>query len=310
MVFVINKYYIYIRNMGEKQAISGKLIGLLKTFSEKEFKEFGLFINSPFFTKEAAQGKLYLILKKYYPAFDGRDFKKEKVFSKLYPDKKYNDGILRNVFTRTLALAEDYLTVKRYSEKEFYYRLNLLSELNERKQLKLFEKEIIVTENYLQENLIEDGNHYYEKFLLQEEQRSFTRGQKSSLKSGEMYPGLFHNFSISFMINMLKIDVYMQNTNRYMFHFEQYKFLMEGIEKHIEDNYAEYSKITYLNYYYNASMLAKTSGEEYYYNLFKLIKHKDRELAYTDKRGLYVILANYCYTKSNAGELNFLKETI
>jgi hypothetical protein len=64
--------------------ISGKAIELLKTFNGTEFKEFGLFVSSPFFNRENVLINLRYT-QKNYPSFDGRNFVKEKVLKSCTP---------------------------------------------------------------------------------------------------------------------------------------------------------------------------------------------------------------------------------
>lgn len=296
--------------MKENHIISPKLIELLKTFGVEEFKEFGLFINSPFFNNEAAQMKLYTILKKYYPSFIGRDFSRKKIFQKLYPGKQYNDGITRNLLSRTLHLAEDFLAVKKYRNDEFNFGMNKLHELYERKQTKLFENNYPETINQLEKETYKNDGYYYKIASALEIERGFSQDKKSTLKFDEkLNLEISHNHTVSYMIKMLYINVFTMNAHRhYMHEYEQYKYLMDGIVNHISENYNKYKDITYLNYYYNAYMLAKTLEEKYYYNLQELSNNKLSELSDSDKSNIYSILANYCYTKINKGELGFLKE--
>jgi hypothetical protein len=118
--------------------ISSKAIDLVKTFSEDEFKKFGLFVSSPYFNKENIQVNFFDILKKYHPEFDNRNFVKEKVFRRLYPGKKYNDGVMRNILSKTLDLAENFISIQNLQSNEFNCSLALIRELSNRKIGNLF----------------------------------------------------------------------------------------------------------------------------------------------------------------------------
>ena len=56
------------------------LIKLLKTFSQNEFREFYLLVNSPFFNREKVLMKFSEILKKHYPGFVSANLDKKKIF--------------------------------------------------------------------------------------------------------------------------------------------------------------------------------------------------------------------------------------
>src|SRR3990172_3377753 len=289
--------------------MAGKVIELIKTFNGEEFKKFGLFIRSPYFNKEKIQVKFYDILKKYYPDFNSRNFEKEKIFSKLYPGKKYNDGVMRNILSTSLTLAGDFLSVHRLQKDGIQYRYNIAAELNARRQNKLYEREASYIDDILQNEIIKDAEFFYKKFLLANENRRFNTRQKSSLVTDEkVLHEVSENLALSFMINMLRIHTYIANTNKYMYHYEQNKGLMNGIENHLISNFDKYKSITSLVYYFNFFMLSKTEEEKYFFELRNLFREKYNELSDIDKRNTYTILANYCYTRINKGDLNFLNE--
>ncbi len=289
--------------------ILSKAIDLLKTFSEEDFRKFGLFLSSPYFNKEAVQLRFYKAIKKYYPLFNSRALEKEKIFAKIYPGKKFNDGVMRNVLSTTNKLAEDFLACQKFQNDTFNYNLNILDELNKRKQLKSFEKNFINAENFLESENIRDGEFYYKKFILANEQRKFEIKQKSTMhRKDDNLSELFDTISISFMLNILKTYTYIANTNKYMFQYEQKKDLIDGILNYVNANLGKLKENTYLMYYYNLYMLSKSEDEKYYFDLSVLFKSKHDELSYVDMKNLYTILANYCYTKINKGESKFLNE--
>ena len=70
---------------------NSRLIKILKTFSKEEFREFEKFTASPYFSTGRNLVPFLNILKKYYPAFDSDEFTNEKIFSGLFPGKKFNE---------------------------------------------------------------------------------------------------------------------------------------------------------------------------------------------------------------------------
>lgn len=288
--------------------ISSKAIDLVSTFNEAEFKEFGLFVSSPFYNKEMVQVKFYEIMKKSYPSFSGRSFEKEKVFAKLYPGKKYNDGVMRNILSKTLELAETFLTVKRQRESEFSGRVALMRELSERKMVKLFERTEMKANEILESTAAKDEQYYYDKYILISEKRRFLTSQKSALySSNDMLKDGAEKLAISFLISMLRSETNIANSNLRMFKFEQDTALSE-LEIYVEKEISKYPDATYLQYYYNAFKLARTQDERYFYALKSIVYNLYDHFRDQDRRDIFTILTNYCYFKVNKGELNFRKE--
>src|SRR3989304_9957186 len=160
--------------------IRGKLIELLKEFSEEEFRKFGLYVHSPFFNRETVQNKFYIILKKYYPLFNGRDFNKEKVFKKLYPAKKYNEGVMRNILSNMLTLAENFLAVNKFMQNQVELNITLLGRLTDKKQFLLFRKAEKLLDKLLDRTESKDYDYYYNKFRLELKKYNNNKKQKSS----------------------------------------------------------------------------------------------------------------------------------
>jgi hypothetical protein len=90
-----------------------KLIQLLKTFTKQEIKDFEKFISSPYFSPGRNLKPLFNVLKKYYPEFNSPNFTVEKIFSIIYPGKKYDKKksghALQVMVSEMTSLAEKFL---------------------------------------------------------------------------------------------------------------------------------------------------------------------------------------------------------
>src|SRR5437762_7687979 len=96
-----------------------KLISILKTFSKEEFKEFGKFVDSPFFSKGRNLKPLYEALKKFYPSFEIPEFSAEKIFGMLHKNETYSAVLIRKLFSDMTRLAEEYLFNKTFRSERF-----------------------------------------------------------------------------------------------------------------------------------------------------------------------------------------------
>ena len=103
-----------------------KLISLLKTLSKNEIRWFKDYIYSPYFNKEKVLMKLADHLAKYHPEYDDEGINKEKVFAFLYPGKKYNDALMRNMISDLLKLANGFLLTLSLKRNEFFLIIILL----------------------------------------------------------------------------------------------------------------------------------------------------------------------------------------
>jgi hypothetical protein len=289
--------------------ISSKAIDLIQTFSEDEFRKFGLFINSPYFNREAIHIKFYGILKKYYPEFDNKNFDKEKVFAKLYPGKKYNDGVMRNILSAMLELGENFLAIENLKAGEFNYNLGLMRELSIRKLPKLYERQEKKASEVL-ENTSKSDLYYFNKSMLINEKRKHSIRQKSSLYLHDEYlHEIAENNLIAFLISILRNYTQIANSNLKLFKFDyRLSFVNDTMETYLDNEVEKYKDIIYLNYFYNAFKLAKTEDEKYFYALKEISNDKSSSLSEESKSNIFSILTNYCYLKINKGELKFSRE--
>ncbi|MBZ0203726.1 MAG: hypothetical protein K8I03_11980 [Ignavibacteria bacterium] len=120
-----------------------KLVILLRTFSKDEMKNFGRFISSPYFSTGRNLKPLYRLLKKYHPDYNSPALAEEKLFSKLFPAKKFEGKrslhALSVIFSEMYSMAEKFLQVKSYFNGNVYNDVLLLQELENREMLELFD---------------------------------------------------------------------------------------------------------------------------------------------------------------------------
>lgn len=290
--------------------IKSKTIELFKSFSSGEIKEFGAFVSSPFFNREKVIVKLFEIIHHQYPYFNGRNFTKEKVFAKIYPGKKYNDGMLRNKLSKLHSLAERYLAIKTFESKPFEYEASLLESLSIKVLEKHFKEQEEVYMKMMQEREIKDSDFYRKLGLIEELKLNLSINTKSSISglTGESLRAIHNNLKIEFLIALYKNASYLLNERKKM-HFQEHdKFLMEKIEEYVIKNMNELKNVVYFWYYYNSYKLASTQNEKYFYELREILSEMYNELDKNDKRNIYVILTNYCYIQRNSGNEKFTKE--
>lgn len=290
--------------------IQGKLIELLKTFSAEEFRQFGLLAASPFFNKEKTVINFYSFLKKYYPHFEGTGFQKQKAFAKLYPGKPYNDGVMRNVISKTLTLAETYLAVKDYNSSPADYNMNLMKELAVRRQAALFKKAEALTAGLMQNEIVKDEEYYRRKVHFHHLRRTLVLSLKSTLNTDNdnQLTSMHENISLQFLIAIFKSATFIMNTPKKMYSGDYDVNLLSRLDSYLNENMNMLRGNTYLRYYYNTYKLAATQDEAHFYELKSIMKNNYNELGTEDKRNIYSILTNYCYVKISGGEDKFAKE--
>jgi hypothetical protein len=150
---------------------NSKLIGLLKTFSLPEFKEFEKFVVSPYHSRGRNLLPLYKYLKKFYPDFTHKDLEIKNVFKKIYPGRVYNMQLMRKLCSELEKMGEDYLVEINMRKSDFEYYKRLSDELQSRGLFKQFETNIMKAgDQFLNKGInINYFKNHYELSLVKED---------------------------------------------------------------------------------------------------------------------------------------------
>ncbi|MBK8982644.1 MAG: hypothetical protein IPM38_10075 [Ignavibacteria bacterium] len=74
-----------------------KFIKMLSSFSPGELKEFEKFIASPYFSRGRDLLPVFKIIRTLHPNFTHNNFNTEYIFTKLYPEKKFDKSASLNL---------------------------------------------------------------------------------------------------------------------------------------------------------------------------------------------------------------------
>jgi len=286
---------------------NSKLIGLLRKFTKEEFRSFGLFVNSPYFNREKVLSNLHSELKKLYPEFEEKNLEKKIIYRKIFKGKDFNDVLMRNTVSDMLKLVMEFLAVTGLRRNAFLKNNLLLSELVLKEDEKMFKKIESESVKLLKNTPARNHNYFYDQYLL-ENQRWHLAQIKKSGGSEQNFFRMFDSITLSFIINMLRINTYILNTNKHMFENYHNPELMTLLENYLDEAIDRFNQIHYLKYYYNAFKLAKTQDEKYFYILKNMIENDSKKFKIDDRADIFTTLSNYCYYKTFNGELNFLNE--
>ncbi len=90
--------------------VKSSLIGLLKTFSEEEWKRFSLFLQSPYFNRSKGVRQLFTYLSGFRPGLDSPRLDKEKAFAAVYGKQAaYAESKFSDLMYKMKGLAEEFL---------------------------------------------------------------------------------------------------------------------------------------------------------------------------------------------------------
>ena len=144
-----------------------KLIKLLKSLTQDEFKELKLFLQSPFYNTDMNLVRLHVILSRCYPITDPGQFNKKKLFAQVFPGHNWNDGKWRNLTSKMVKALEQFLVVQELKGDDNLDSRNLLVRAYGRRNLyPLFEKDAKAFWEDLNERSITDQSALLTKMQI------------------------------------------------------------------------------------------------------------------------------------------------
>lgn len=285
-----------------------KSISVFKTFSRKELSRFIDFLNSPYFNK----GKKYIArfceeLASYHPDYFSEASIKEKVYSKLYPDEKYNDQRFRKLSSELYKLLTDFLAVDSFMKDENEMNANILSQLMERKLGNIFELEVKKSYEDLQK--INLRNDYYNKkmydLIYNEKFFYFQRKRNHALGIYDKEMEFFTKYSLSLIMTKF-IERAMEER---FFKSREFKMpLFKEIVKYLEEN--KFLNDPVVRLLYLQLILCTQDNDESFYKLRKLLYKEEKKISKNQIRMIYTILVNYAVERSEKGVIAFQKEIL
>lgn len=289
---------------------NSKLIKLIETFTKTEFREFGMFVNSPYHNREKVIINFYNYLDKTYPDFSEKKIERRKVFAKLFTGKKFNDGLFRNTVSDFLKLTEDFLKLNHFENEKFYGQYLLLKELTNRKQSSLFKSNFKKADKILNADNARDEIYFQNKFLLEDEwRRNHVVNSSRMLFEEDNLKQQSDSLHVYFLTEFTKLYAILLNQSKYTYDYKFNFELFEAVTEYIRNNFVLYKDIPYINIFYNCVMLYKTEEENYFVELKKLLLKHYKLLTLTDRKNIFVVLINYSSDQISKGKYTYMEET-
>lgn len=300
--------------------IKSKVIDILRTFDEGEFREFGKFVNSPYFNENNKLKETYAILRKYRPGFAQKSLTKENLYSRLFNGKKYNDSTMRKILSGLSKLASEYMIHSGLDRKNtFQKNLILLWGFDEKNLDNHFGKHLTSLDGvYKMIRNIED-DYFKCNFELEVARLNFALGRG---KGGFEPENVLKNLTrcSTYIICYCLITTFKLNQDilvtgvSYDFDYKKtiaYEFIEslqpEGFLRKVREYAPEFYPVIAI--YYNRFMIASGKDEsgEFYRELKKLVLSNIELFSRFEKYNLMLFLENSCDEKILNGK-DFRKE--
>ena len=286
-----------------------KLFEILSTFTPKEFENFGLFLDSPFLNSSELARNFYKLYSKHFPVFDNKALGKEELYKKLYPGTEFRDKRLRDIYSKTLELAEYYLGFLRIKNDEALLGQTSLEEIASRGLTKHFSQKSRELSRMLSKWVIKDSNFLYNSYYLAKQERQYYQAKKNMAKQEEFYlsEGVERHYFILYFASVM-LEYFIDGQINLMLVKYDAKFeMIEEILRYLElKDLEQYPQI--LAMYYGMLLSRNTDLPDLYGRLKTLLLDRTSEIDIGVLRRCSVILYNHAKEKSLKKEPFFMKE--
>ena len=279
-----------------------QLFDSLKTLNKNEFREFEKFVNSPYFNNRSEVTRFFAAVKKHYPDFRPESINEEKIFSKVYPGKKFSNVLMRKLVSLTSNLMFEFTAIKGFRDDKLGFGVKLLYTLYDMNLSAMFEKQAKKMKTVFKTTLI-NADYYDYKFKY----TSKVNGYFSEIDAVSTIPK-FQNelddfveyFIITSLIIYHRLIAYssLYNVSYDMkFYDEVMGFVKTGGYK---DNLL-------ITMYYYMIMLFDSENEEYFFKMKDFWKKNKSALVYIFQNNIYVGLLNFSINRIKAGDFKYRK---
>lgn len=86
-----------------------RFIQLLEVLDNSEIRQFKQFLDSPIFNNNKKIKAFFQLILKYHPNYHTSRLNQEYIFKKLFPEKAFNEKMLRQLFSRCRKMIEEFL---------------------------------------------------------------------------------------------------------------------------------------------------------------------------------------------------------
>ncbi len=286
--------------------LSDKLVSLLFTFSKSKLNNFKKYLSSPFFNENQDLINLFNQINQQLQFTNNNNgkglpyLKKEEVWKKLFPKKKYADVQLRRLCSDLTKMAHGFLAYNQFKNTPFQEQTYLLSAINDPGLNKHFTGVVRQTRDMQEKVGFRDDDFHYNTFLIEQNCHKHLELLKKKPDDLENLENADYHLDCFYITKKLKNYCDFLGYKNILSFDTQVQLFPSFLEL-IKDS--EYRKEASVNaYYLVAQMLLHPDDETYAEALKQLLFEQSDKFSQDELKQLYIHLKNYYITiKINAG---------
>ena len=279
--------------------LGSQLLQLIKSLDKRDMRELRKVVQSPYFNQREDVIQLFDCIDKTLNS-KLPNLSKEKIFEKIYPQKKYDDILMRQIMSYLYKIIQKYLITEGVLQTEMESQLYLTHALRQRNADKIVEKELKDSLDIVDKNGFKNANIHYFKYKIHTENYEYLNNKRRNI--GESLQEQSEELDFFYMSESLRQACIMSAQQTISKQTYLQPLLLPIIER---INQLEHLPISVLAYFHAFNTLTKPENAEHFHLLKKSIVENALSFPEKERRDLYIIATNYCIRRLNLGEKTF-----
>ncbi len=282
-----------------------KLILVLKTFNFHDFRHFKRFLQSKIFNKHEMVLQFFDILRAQLQS-KNPDLSKASIFKKLYPEKSFNDKIIRDLMYYLFKAVERFLAFEEMHLEKSTELLALCKSYRKRNLQKLFEVTANKTWTALQASNHRDVDFLHQEYQLEQE-KYYATVQKKRVTATNLQQ-VSKTLDTSYFANRLRQSCIMlahQNVYNTSYNLGRVEEVIREVE---EQHLLDIPAISI--YYYTYKAQTNTDNVEYFKAMQKELVANGSLFDSKEIRDLYILAINIGIKNLNLGRFELMNDLL
>lgn len=279
------------------------LFNLVLSFEKSELLRFGKFVNSPFFTHRTDVALLFAVLARY--CYQKKPFPQKAIlFKACFPEKEYNDLMLRGTMSDLGELMKEFLIWQHLRGDKLRSEMALMDQFGARNLSKFYEKQAQKTQKQLAEASIQNADFHQHslEYLLKTGQymtRTTRAGELPLQAISDSLDALYLAQKLRHACSLLSHQAV------YRSHYDHglLPFVLEQVE---QGDFLKTPAIAL--YYYCYRFLTDEYSLTYFQQFRAALLANESLFPANELKNLYLLATNFCIRKLNEGNTPFIKE--
>jgi len=283
----------------------------LSSLDVYELNRFKKFVHSPYFNVNERITHLFTLFETFIRDTPDASFDKKHIWKQIYPEREYNDTVLRKLNSDFLKLLEQFLAQNQFDQNPLHRANYLLKALSARKLDKLYKSSISSARRLSEHQLERTASYYYYQYQIEKNLYSLSNAfeKKSTIKSDSILENLVtigHNLDIFYLTEKIRY-YYTFITLKNIAPVEKEVFPIENIVEEIEKlDYESYPPLAI--YYQIYKTFALNKGDEDFKKMKQLVSQHLEIFPIGEAKDIYEATINYCVGKVNQGHQEYFQE--